>query len=61
MNLCTNAGHAMKKKVGLLEVVLDDVFIIEENYAMCPDLKGGAYIRLSIKDTGEGIEKDSLI
>jgi two-component system cell cycle sensor histidine kinase/response regulator CckA len=41
--------------------VLDDVFITEENYAMYPDLKGGAYIRLRVKDTGEGIEKDSLI
>jgi PAS domain S-box-containing protein len=54
MNLCTNAGHAMREKGGRLEVRL------EAATAGAPrvpsGLKAGPYLRLSVSDTGHGME-----
>jgi len=55
MNICTNAAHAMGEKGGTLDVRL----IKEERSAsLISDLhlKPGSYIRLSITDTGRGID-----
>jgi len=60
MNLCTNAGHAMKKEGGKLEVLLEEVFIQNDDLIMYPDLKVGSYLKLIVKDSGYGISQDNL-
>ncbi len=59
MNLCTNAGHAMKAKGGILEVRLSD-FVITGRSNEYPGLNPGRYIRISVKDTGTGMDKTIL-
>ena len=55
MNLCTNAGHAMREKGGVLEVKLKNVKFGEDLAAEHPELKPGPYLELAISDTGHGI------
>lgn len=56
MNLCTNANHAMMKTGGVLEVRLDAVKIDQKIANKIPNLKKGDYIRLTISDTGHGMD-----
>ena len=60
MNLCTNASHAMHEKGGSLEVRLDDVKLGKENAAMHPEVASGSYIKLTVSDTGQGMEPHVL-
>jgi PAS domain S-box-containing protein len=60
MNLCTNAGHAMRSTGGKLEIVLSEVNITSEAPALHPDLKCGNYQKLSVCDTGHGIAPHHL-
>jgi len=55
MNICTNAAYAMGEKGGILEVRLVRENISEEQAGEV-HLKPGSYARLSIADTGEGID-----
>jgi CheY-like chemotaxis protein/two-component sensor histidine kinase len=55
MNLCTNAGHAMQKQGGRLEINLDDVTLDAETAEQYPGLNPGKHIKLLISDTGNGI------
>ena len=56
MNLCTNASHAMNDRPGRLDVRLEqftvDTFIAGAN----SDLRSGQYVRLSVSDTGHGMD-----
>ncbi|MEQ8221223.1 MAG: response regulator [Candidatus Eremiobacterota bacterium] len=56
MNLCTNAFYAMKENGGILTVSLDDIFINSEEMALYENLKEGPHIKLSVSDTGYGID-----
>jgi signal transduction histidine kinase/ActR/RegA family two-component response regulator len=56
MNLCTNANHAMMKTGGILEIKLDSVKIDKKSDEKIPKLKSGDYIRLTISDTGYGMD-----
>jgi PAS domain S-box-containing protein len=60
MNLCTNAHHAMKERGGVLEVALNRVDLAAGNTGAYPDLKPGPYLKLSVKDTGNGIKRDVM-
>jgi PAS domain S-box-containing protein len=53
MNLCANAVQAMKSR-GTLTVLLDRVDLTSPHCATCM-LPDGAYVRLSVRDTGVGI------
>jgi len=55
MNICTNAAHAMGEKGGALEVRLTQEELTAPEAAEL-HLKPGCYVRLSISDTGCGIE-----
>ena len=55
MNLCTNAGHAMGEKGGVLELKLKDVALEADLTAQYPELKPGPYLELTVSDTGHGI------
>ncbi|CAB1058712.1 hypothetical protein D1BOALGB6SA_3469 [Olavius sp. associated proteobacterium Delta 1] len=55
MNLCTNAGHAMRDNGGVLGIKLIDVKLEADLTAMHPELKPGPYLELTVSDTGHGI------
>ena len=59
-NLCTNAGHAMEKKGGTLEIKLDTITINSNTNKPHPKLENKEYLCLTIKDTGHGIEPKIL-
>ena len=59
MNLCTNAAHAMPNG-GVLTVNLEDSALRSDDIKAFPDIKPGLYIKLSVSDTGHGMEPDVL-
>ncbi len=60
MNLCTNAGHAMREKGGTLYVSLDDLVLDDLMSAQYPGLNPGPYLRLSVSDTGHGMDQSIM-
>ena len=56
MNLCINAYHAMGEKGGTLEVRLKETAFLPQDSLSYPDMKPGAYLKLSISDTGHGMD-----
>jgi len=59
MNLFSNAVDAMRSGGGILEVGLSDVEVSEEDAGLIPELKTGAYVKLSVRDTGCGMDEDT--
>ena len=57
MNLCTNASHAMRGKAGVLSITLENVDIDSVAISEVPDLAPGPYLRLSVSDTGHGMDE----
>ncbi len=55
MNLCTNAHHAMRKKGGILDVTVSQV---DGEAIGRTDLPKGPIAKLTISDTGHGIEPE---
>ncbi len=55
MNLCTNAGHAIRNEGGILKVELLDERLDEKFTSSHLDLKPGTYLKLAVSDTGPGI------
>ena len=60
MNLCTNAGHSMKDRGGILYVTLEDVEITEEDLSLSQKIAPGPYVKLKVKDSGTGMEKEVM-
>ena len=60
MNLCTNAGHAMRDKGGILNVSLDTVEVDPEFASGHAGLEPGSYLKLAVSDTGHGISPEVL-
>jgi len=58
MNLCTNAFQSMRGKKGVLSVRLDEVEVDEESAGALSTLRPGRYVRLSVADTGHGIDQE---
>ncbi len=59
MNLCTNAGHAMRKKSGgILDISLLSVDLDHDFARVHPEIKPGQFLRLTISDTGHGMSHD---
>jgi CheY-like chemotaxis protein len=56
MNLATNAKHAMEKDGGILEISLDEKEIWPNDFNEMMDIYPGRYARLTISDTGHGID-----
>ena len=59
MNLATNAAFAMGKQGGLLEFQMSDTFL-PSSEVPDPEMQPGAYIKLSVRDTGCGMDKQML-
>ena len=60
LNLCMNAIQAMGPIKGFLGVSLKEKEITENIPAMVSDLKPGRYMKLTIRDTGVGINQEIL-
>jgi signal transduction histidine kinase/ActR/RegA family two-component response regulator len=62
MNLCTNAAHAMRQTGGALEVRITRVEVVEakERGAANQTLPPGSYVRLTVRDTGDGVPPEVL-
>jgi CheY-like chemotaxis protein len=60
MNLGTNAWHAMRDHPGRLEINLMN-FAVDQNLAdLHPRLRPGPYVRLSVADTGCGMDAGTM-
>lgn len=60
INLCTNAADAMGQNGGVLSVGLDSVIIGTGKIEKFRDLKPGDYVRLTVSDTGHGINTEIM-
>ncbi len=58
INLCTNAAHAMDQAVGTITVSLAEVDASAQRELQ--NLNGGRYLKLSVSDTGAGIDPSIL-
>jgi PAS domain S-box-containing protein len=58
MNLCTNAGHAMRNTGGILSVRLKDVSFDKNEVTPYIGLAVGKYLKITVEDTGHGIPKN---
>ncbi|MBF0276341.1 MAG: PAS domain S-box protein [SAR324 cluster bacterium] len=58
VNLCTNAAHAMETAGGLLEIVLEKE-TIHSTFALQHSLKKGDYVKLTVRDSGDGIAAEN--
>jgi len=60
INLCTNAVDAMGGNPGVLEISMTDVELGRDDTALHNDLVPGKYVKLSVKDTGVGMEPEVM-
>jgi signal transduction histidine kinase len=60
MNLCTNAGHAMRDKGGRLTITLREAGDEEIREKHLPGMNAEAYLTLTVEDTGHGIPNPIL-
>jgi PAS domain S-box-containing protein len=55
INLGNNAAYAMREEGGVLEVKLNALTVEPAMAAVYPGLEPGPYLRLTVRDTGEGM------
>jgi PAS domain S-box-containing protein len=60
MNLCTNAGHAMRDSGGILEVKLINDMLSRKFTSRYPDMTPGPHLRIEVNDTGPGIAPEIM-
>ena len=56
MNLCTNAFHAMEEHGGTLKISLREIELDPANAAIAPGAAAGTFARLTVHDSGTGID-----
>jgi len=59
MNLITNAVHAMNSS-GVLTIGLTEVSTVDDSRSQSDSLSPGQYLRLSVADTGSGMDQSTL-
>ncbi len=60
VNLCTNAYHAMEKDGGLLSFSIEPVTVDARQAESMPNLRPGAWLRMTVRDTGCGMDQATL-
>ncbi len=60
INLCANSAHAMRDKGGVLDISLKPVNLDAKAAAQFHGLAPGPHIRLVVKDSGHGMDRDTL-
>ncbi len=60
LNLCTNAAHAMRDQSGRITVTVQRLLVDARLAAEVEDLSTGPAMRLTVADTGHGIDEATL-
>ena len=60
MNLGTNAAHAMRERGGVLKIRLEKIMLDAKSAASHVGLNPGPYAKITVSDTGEGMDKDKV-
>jgi CheY-like chemotaxis protein len=60
MNLGTNAAHAMRKQGGAIEIAVRTLVVKRIAPRAIAGLNPGTYLRMTIRDTGEGMSRETL-
>jgi len=60
VNLCSNAYHAMKNTGGVLNIKVSDIDVTGEDALHFGDIKQGNYVRLTVNDTGHGMDRNLI-
>jgi PAS domain S-box-containing protein len=60
LNLVTNAWHALKGKPGRIDIQLAACRVDSTLQQKSPELRAGPHVRLSVSDTGSGIEPEVM-
>ena len=60
MNLCTNAGHAMREIGGTLTVKLTNENLTQDFTDHHQEMSSGEHLKMEVSDTGPGIPPDSM-
>ena len=60
MNLCSNSMHAMYSDTGTLEILLEEEVVAQSRKALPRDLAPGSYARLTVRDDGRGMDRQTL-
>ncbi len=60
MNLCINATQEMEETGGILEISVDTVTLDEHAADAYLDLNIGDYVKVTVRDTGSGIEPEII-
>ena len=60
INLATNAAHAMRDGRGTLELRTESVTLDDGAGTVSKELSPGRYVRLSVRDTGQGMDGQTL-
>ncbi len=59
LNVCTNAAYAMRGKTGSIDMSLQTITFGLTDVPE-PDMQPGAYLVLSVKDTGSGMDQETM-
>ena len=59
VNICTNAYHAMEGGTGTLTIGVEPVELDADAARMHPNLEEAEYVRISIRDTGSGMDSET--
>ncbi|MBF0495011.1 MAG: PAS domain S-box protein, partial [Deltaproteobacteria bacterium] len=60
INLCTNAAHAMPENGGILGIKFSEFYLDTDSAARYINLKPGPYLKLTVSDTGQGMDSGIL-
>jgi PAS domain S-box-containing protein len=60
MNLGSNASQAMDETGGILEINVEKETLKEDSAKIYPDIDKGDYVKITVSDTGPGIEPDII-
>lgn len=60
MNLCTNAGDAMREKGGVLDISVNEMQLSEADIRRYPGLQLGKFLKLVVTDTGPGMSREVM-
>lgn len=60
LNLCANAAYAMRQTGGVLEIRLEAVEVTESFATLHPPLYPGPHLRLTVRDTGQGMPPEVM-
>jgi len=58
INLFTNATHAMEDTGGVITIGIENIDLDQISATVYPDLPPGSYVKLTVSDTGTGIDHE---